>query len=370
MAEDAVPTYWDYLALDKLLTLQGGLEGDEQALLPDELHFIIVHQTYELWFKLILRSMRLGRNALRKDHVDEASIPVVAHHLRRVVTIFKLAVKQFEVMETLTPQDFLDFRDKLVPSSGFQSFQMREMEILMGLEESERLHYGGVDPIEHIEEIAQDTPAGRLANARIAAVRQEKTLLSALEDWLYRTPVQGSTPDNPDDDAVIEAFIAEYLEAHSANLARGLKRLEETLGKQKSGLAERHEAIKASAHTFLHAEIDHFDAEQRKRQRRIRAAVLFIESYRHLPLLSWPRLLLDLVVELEEQLVIWRHRHARMVERLIGRRPGTGGSGGVDYLDKTGRYRVFKDLWAVRTLLLPREHLPAVHDPGFYGFGR
>ena len=80
----------------------------------------------------------------------------------------------------------------------------------------------------------------------------------------------------------------------------------------------------------------------------------FIESYRDLPLLAWPRLLIDTVVELEEQLVLWRTRHARMVERTIGRRMGTGGSAGVDYLDQTARYRIFTELWAVRTLLLPR----------------
>lgn len=363
----STPTYWDYLNLDRLLTLQGGLEGDEAALLPDELHFIVVHQTYELWFKLILRSLRLGRDALEQQHVDEAVIPVVAHHLRRVNAILKLAVHQMEVMETLLPQDFLDFRDKLVPSSGFQSFQMREIEILMGLEESERIHYGGVDPIHHIEEIAQDTPAGRLASQRVRGVRDEKTLLSSLNDWLYRTPVQGSTPDRPDDAAVVARFVEDYLAALDRNLDQGHARLVETLG-DKGGLAERFDQVKAAARTFLYADHPGLNDAERARLRRIRAAVLFIESYRHLPLLSWPRLLLDVVVELEEQLVIWRHRHARMVERLIGRRVGTGGSGGVEYLDQTGKYRVFKDLWSVRTLLLPRDRLPAVADPAFYGF--
>lgn len=365
MSKPSVPTYWDYLNLDRLLDLQGGLEGDETQLLPDELHFIVVHQTYELWFKLILRELRMGRNALQKQHVDEAVIPVVTHHLRRVTTILRLAVQQFEVMETLTPQDFLNFRDKLVPSSGFQSFQMRELEILLGLEEAERIHYGGVDPIRHIEEIAQDTPAGRLANQRVKAVRQEKTLLAALNDWLYRTPVQGSTPSNPGDDAVVARFVEDYLAKHEANLDAGLKRLVETLG-DSGGMEERFAQIKLGARAFLNAE-NAPEGEQEK-IRRVRAAVLFIESYRHLPLLSWPRLLLDRIVETEEQLVIWRHRHARMVERLIGRRVGTGGSGGVDYLDKTGRYRVFKDLWTVRTLLLPADRLPAVENPAIYGF--
>src|SRR6185503_7186146 len=107
---------------------------------------------------------------------------------------------------------------------------------------------------------------------------------------------------------------------------------------------------------------------ERERVRRIRAGVLFIESYRELPLLAWPRLLIDSVVELEEQIVLFRTRHARMVERIIGRRVGTGGSSGVDYLDQTTRYRIFDELWAVRTILLPKEALPPLERPEVYGF--
>ncbi|MFN7147142.1 MAG: tryptophan 2,3-dioxygenase family protein, partial [Myxococcota bacterium] len=103
-------------------------------------------------------------------------------------------------------------------------------------------------------------------------------------------------------------------------------------------------------------------------ERRARAGLLFIESYRDLPLLAWPRLLLDTVVELEEQLLLWRHRHARMVERTIGRRVGTGGSSGVEYLDKTTGQRIFPELWAVRSALLPRDALPPLEAPEKYGF--
>ena len=78
---------------------------------------------------------------------------------------------------------------------------------------------------------------------------------------------------------------------------------------------------------------------------RSRAGLLFIESYRELPLLTWPRKLIDALVELEESMVKWRHAHARMVERIMGRRIGTGGTSGVDYLDWTSQYRIFKDLW-------------------------
>ena len=102
---------------------------------------------------------------------------------------------------------------------------------------------------------------------------------------------------------------------------------------------------------------------------RIRAALTFIESYRQLPLLAWPREVVDQIVALEQAFVMFRQRHARMVEREIGRRVGTGGSAGVDYLDKTAlTYRIFGDFWAVRTILVRRDAVPELEDGEFYGF--
>lgn len=361
------PAYWDYLRLEELLSLQNGFEKDEGELLPDELHFIIVHQTFELWFKLVLRSLRLARDHLAAPRVAEETIPHVSHHLRRASMILRLGVQQFEVMESLTPQDFLAFRDKLVPSSGFQSWQMREMEVLLGLHDSARIRYGGQDPLEHIRGLARGSASGMRAWDKIEKARQEDSLLRVLEDWLYRAPIQGSTPDDAGDSAVVNEFIDDYLAASATYQAENLRGLLATLGKESPGdLGERFTAMQKAAEGFLRAE--DIVAEQREKMRRVRAAALFIESYRNLPLLSWPRLLLDVVVETEEQLLLWRHRHVRMVERVIGRRVGTGGSSGVDYLDKTLSYRVFQDLWVIRTVLLPRDMLPALKNPRFYGF--
>ena len=363
----ATPSYWDYLKLDQLLDLQHGLDPHEDELLPDELHFIIVHQVYELWFKLVIRGVRLARDELSKPTVAEEALPNVVSHLRRVSRIMKLCVEQFEVMETLTPQGFLAFRDKLVPSSGFQSFQMREIEILLGLDETQRILYGKVDPLEHIREMGKQSPAGRLAWKRIEKARNELSVLEALNEWLYRTPIQGSQPDEPGDEAHVMAFLESYLEAADKSHDAGLERLVAALGEEKrETLQVRVDATRAHARRFLFAE-DVAESE-RSRIRRIRAGVLFIESYRDLPLLAWPRLLLDLIVEMEQHLLLFRNRHARMVERIIGRRPGTGGSEGVSYLDKTLSYRVFVDLWAIRTALLPKSALPALQRPELYGF--
>jgi tryptophan 2,3-dioxygenase len=271
-------------------------------------------------------------------------------------------------METLTPQDFLDFRDKLVPASGFQSFQMREIEIVLGLPDSQRAVEGALDPLDYIRRLAGDSPSGAMAWGRIEMARREESLRDALSDWLYRTPIQGSSPAQAGDEKAVQGFLKEYLRAAEALYdAQGSQMLAAPSSDAKL-VRERVAESARRAREFLFAE----DVPQAERRRacRIRAGLLFIESYRELPLLAWPRLLVDTIVELEEQLVLWRTRHARMVERTIGRRMGTGGSAGVDYLDQTARYRIFVELWAVRTLLLPRRSLPELRNPQAYGFAR
>ena len=101
----------------------------------------------------------------------------------------------------------------------------------------------------------------------------------------------------------------------------------------------------------------------------MRAAILFVDSNRSLPLLSWPGQVIDALIECEQSMLVFRQRHARMVERVIGRRVGTGGSDGVAYLDATAlKYRVFPEIWAARTLLLPPDMCPPVQNRAFYGF--
>lgn len=365
----STPNYWDYLNLPELLNLQNGLDPDESNVSIDELHFITVHQVYELWFKLIIRSLRLARDRLAEPRVDEETIPYVVHHLRRVNTTLDLMVRQWRVVETLAPQDFLAFRDKLVPASGFQSFQMRVVECLMGLDESKRIRYGKIEPLDHIRKLSETSPGGAVAWSMLSAAREELSILGALNQWLHRTPIQGSQPGDAGDAQVVDRFLEAYLDRmndkHTVQLDAMIARLGED---HRPHLTERFDDIRGAARTFLFG--DDVIEQERAKARRIRAAVLFIESYRELPLLSWPRLLCDVVVEMEEQMLLFRHGHARMVERVIGRRVGTGGSSGVNYLDKTGQYRVFRDLWAIRTVLLPADQLPALERPEVYGFAR
>lgn len=364
----SVPTYWGYLKLDQLLSLQSGLAEHEEDISADELHFVIVHQVAELWFKLVLKELRDARNELSQPTVPEKNLPGVVHHLKRVNKIFGVLQDHWGVVATLTPQDFLEFRDKLIPASGFQSAQLRELEILCGLETESRVSYGGKSTFEHIKNLADKSPGGAKAWATIQSAASESTLRSVLHDWLYRTPIQGTKPDDPNDDANVREFIGDYLSAMSHYHQLQLQNFAAVPGGDPAAIEARMNAqLEATSATLWAQDVEEGDQD---RVRRIRAALLFIENYRDMPLMAWPRTLIDTIVEFEEQMVLFRVRHARMVERMIGRRTGTGGSPGVDYLDKTTRYRVFKELWAVRTILLPKAVLPPVKDSKSYGFIR
>jgi tryptophan 2,3-dioxygenase len=122
--EGARLTYGSYLRVQELLDQQR-LESDPPA--HDELLFITIHQVYELWFKQLLHELGAVREEMFSGHLWRAR-----HLLGRVVSIEDVLIRQVGVLETMTPQDFLVFRDRLAPASGFQSVQFRELEFLSG----------------------------------------------------------------------------------------------------------------------------------------------------------------------------------------------------------------------------------------------
>lgn len=361
-------TYWDYIKVENLLSLQAGLGDDDDALENEEVLFITIHQIDELWFKLILREVRSVRNLFAQPLVPEQSLAAAVRGIHRTAELLTSVAGHFSLMETLTTRDYLGFRDKLSPASGFQSAQLRQIEIMLGLGADDRI------PLGH-ENSYLDALRNPDGSDSAALVRVQQTLVDtpslkdALDAWLFRTPIAGSRPGDPDDDAAVTGFLERYLAAQSAELDR-VEHTASALAKSDSDrerLANRYRKERDSSRDFLFAK--ECPQDEQKQRSRIRAALVFIESYRELPLLAWPREIVDGIVALEQAMLIFRQRHARMVERLIGRRTGTGGSAGVDYLDQTAlRYRVFSDIWAVRTLLLREEALPSLDDPEFYDF--
>ncbi len=346
-------TYGNYLQLDELLSLQSGPEGHNPAPSNHEMHFIVVHQAFELWFKQINRELEDALNLMNVPEVDEKKIPVIVRHLERCAEIFRLLASQWKVMETLSPQDFLAFRDRLGTSSGFESWQMRTLEMLLGLKAEQRI--GGMDPMEHNRKLHSEGKLSDSVMANMTRIDQLPSLNDVLLRWLARTPVNGVSGDID----VLQNFVDGHLSAmtehgesviaHMVKIGHGTEEI----------IRPRIESGIQGARDFLLPDGKVVPE---------RAGLLFIESFRELPLLSWPRRLIDTMVDLEQSMLLFRSHHARMVERMIGRRMGTGGSSGVDYLDMTLKYRIFTDLSAVRTMLVKRDALDDPTNSEFYGF--
>jgi tryptophan 2,3-dioxygenase len=157
-------SYGSYLHVPELLGLQSGLTEAH-----DELLFIVVHQVYELWFKVLIHELEAVRGAI---DVDE--LRVARHYLKRVKVIEALLVEQVGVLETMAPQDFLTFRSELAPASGFQSAQFRELEFLSGLKDA-----GYIKTLD-------DDPQVR---ARLQQRLEEPSLLDAFTNLLRRRGV-------------------------------------------------------------------------------------------------------------------------------------------------------------------------------------
>lgn len=329
-------TYASYLRLEQIL----GAQAPESARLGieahDELLFIVVHQTYELWFKQILHELDRVQGDFAEDPVDDRRLSRMVHSLRRIHEILKLAVRQLDVLETMTPQDFLDFRDLLSTSSGFQSLQFRLIETRLGLAASRRLLFEG-------KAVEADMSAAERAAYR--AAEGAPSLLAQLEAWLSRTPFVS---------AERYAFREAYREAVTAMLAS------ERRSAEAAGEADAARALDTATRAFAAIFEPNADARWTMGGRAVEAA-LFITVYRDRPALHMPHALLAALMDIDEALALWRHRHALMVERMIGMRSGTGGSSGHDYLARTAReHRVFGDLFRLSTYLIPRAALPEI----------
>jgi len=351
-----IASYGSYLRLGTLLAAQDppdfvNLKPDDRPSKKtrdlahhDEMLFIVVHQVFELWFKLILHELgrardQLGHVGKQRAHVPEEDVSTVVQSIGRVNEIFRITTEGFRAMETMNPTSFLEFRDLLIPSSGFQSTQFRELEILAGLPEDIRMDFEGVPYEFKLSETERELLAQR---------RSEISLREALFDWLTRTPIDQVFPDFAE--AFLGAFRA-YIEEqisfqdHNPNLATS----------QQRAAAVRLTEQCEQARQYLTGGDD--------RQNRAHQAFLFIASYRSEPLLMWPSALVDALIEFEQGFRIFRFRHARMVERMIGTRTGSGGSPGVAYLDRTtDKYRIFGDLLKARNFLLASDRVPPLPD--------
>ncbi len=343
--------YKNYLGLDKILDAQHlRSESVEGKGAHDEMLFIIIHQAYELWFKQIIHELSSVLNMFKTDDVDERSISTAVHRLERVVEIQQVLIQQIRIMETMTPLDFLDFRNHLFPASGFQSYQFRLIENLLGLQEGERLKYNGCPYFSVFDEKKQQ---------ELQEMSSATSLFEAIEDWLERTPfIQWGS----------FKFLEAYKESVSRMIAREEKAIAATEYLTPSEKEMRLSSLKnASSYYEAVFDKDKHAALQKKGEIRISyngmMGALFINLYRDEPLLHLPFKLLVAIIEVDSALTTWRYRHAQMVLRMLGKKVGTGGSSGHEYLQATAdKHHIFKDLHNISTLLIPRSELPVLPE--------
>ena len=258
-------TYARYLALDKLLDCQHPQSGES-----DEMLFIIIHQTKELWLKQMIRELRFAKLQVRSG----AIVPAYKA-LARVSRIQAVMTLSWDVLSTMTPSDYTRFRHVLGPSSGFQSDQFRSVEYLLGLKDAAFLKFQDDRPAAQAGlRDALETPSlWDDSNAALAAAGFALPPHVTSRDW--------TTPYMPDP-AVEAAWLTIYRDPDA-----------------------------------------------------------YWELYQ----------LGEKLVDLDDAMATWRHKHVLTVQRIIGGKRGTGGTEGVSYLQSTVSKRAFPELWSIRTQL-------------------
>ena len=258
-------TYARYLTLDQVLTAQNPLSDQH-----DEMLFVIIHQTKELWLKQILHEVALAQGLVRAGDLVPAY-----KSLARVSRIQAVMTMSWDILATMTPAEYLRFRGALGSSSGFQSDQFRRFEYMLGLKDERFLRFHEERPAAH------------------AALKAALEAPSLYDDALYQLAGHGvAVPD-------------------------------EVLNRDVTQPYQPHPGVEAAWLSVYRDTGRYWDLYQ----------------------------LAEKLVDLDDALITWRHKHVLTVERIIGMKMGTGGTPGVGYLAKTLERRCFPELWSLRTAL-------------------
>lgn len=338
--------YHDYLKIDQLLSAQTRRSEEMGNPAHDELLFITVHQAYELWFKQILFEVDSVLEIFSAKNIPEQNMALASARLDRVISILKLIMGQIDVLETMTPLDFLEFREYLYPASGFQSFQFRLIEIKLGLKEKERLLYNQTPFSKHLPEKQQQL---------VADVMKKDSLFELVDKWLARTPfLQNKEFDfwGAYKQAVTDMFNGDRdtVRANPQLSAEAKKKnLEMIDASEKTFYAtyseEDYKKLQDEGHFHLSFKAFH--------------GALLIYLYRDQAIFHVPFKILSSLMDIDELLTQWRYRHALMAHRMLGQKIGTGGSSGHAYLKAaTDKHKVFTDFFNLSTFLIPRSKVP------------
>lgn len=314
--------YPDYLQLGKILRAQEPESDKLGKPAHDEMLFIIIHQAYELWFKQLLHEVGSVIDIFEHKRLDDngGELNIVVHRMHRVNQILDLLVKQLGILDTMTPLDFLDFRDMLRPASGFQSMQFKILEARLGLRMEDRFGRQYYTSQLHAEHKAQ-----------IEALESKRTLRELVNEWLERMPF----------------LQKEYWPGEGQFFADLEKRYVDSLVQGEEGNAA------------LWNEIFKTGSDKRHFSPVAARSALFIMLYRDEPIFQQAFRFLDALVILDSGMARWRARHIDMVHRMIGLRVGTGGSTGKNYLrGAMDHHYVFNEIADLGSFLFERRKLP------------
>lgn len=352
MQRNTTPCYYtDYLQLDKLLGAQQPESPKYGQEAHEEMLFIIVHQAYELWFKQILHEMKAIYGEFNQQTIPDEALGRIASRLERIVSIQKLLIDQISIMETMTPLDFLDFRDYLVPASGFQSIQFKEIEITLGLKSENRTNFDKASFYNRLNATDRE---------HLQALEERPSLFDCVENWLARIPFF-EYGDFKFWDAYADA-VDRMLTSDRAIIENNDYLAEQDREFQLKDLANTRRSFDALLDADSYREMQ-ATGQFRLSQKALLGAV-FINLYRDEPMFQQPFRVLTALTEIDENFTTWRYRHVMMVQRMLGSKIGTGGSSGTDYLRQTTENnRFFKDFFSLSTFLLPRSALPALPEP-------
>lgn len=333
--------YPDYLQLSQILGAQSRESEKNGHPAHDEMLFIITHQTLELWMKQLHFELDSVNAIFHQSTIQDADLSTAHHRLLRILEIQKLMLTHLSVLETMTPMDFLDFRDDLVPASGFQSLQFKLLEKKLGIFQN---HPTSVQS--HSKQALKPEDFSTLQN-------DFPTLFEGVQTWLERNPffeTQGYSFEKSYQQSIQDRFGKEihFIQKHP-HLSDEQKEKEilnvEQLQRQYLNLFEK-----------LNAKAPHFS-------KKAFFSALFIHLYRDQALLMLPYQVLKTLLEVDQAHVAWKQRHLVMVKKMIGLKMGTGGSSGQGYLQKAlETSQIFPDLIDLSSYFIAREHIPLLPE--------
>lgn len=349
--------YSDYLQLEKILGAQELESAKVGSPAHDEMLFIITHQAYELWFKQIVFELESVIDVFDDPQVEDKKMATAIHRLERIKQIQKVLIQQIDVIETMTPLDFLEFRDLLTPASGFQSIQFKQIEIMLGIKRKNRI------------KADKEFFHSRLTKSDLKILdelEEKPSMLDLTDRWLCRMPF-------------LEFNDFDFWQEYSKAVDRMLESDTEII-KNNGTLTDRETEFQLKGLEFTRIRFQSLldvkkfnklrDEGEFRFSHNAMLAALFINLYRDEPMLYSPFRLLTLLADVDDLLTNWRQRHMVMVQRMLGSKIGTGGSSGHDYLNATTlKNRVFLDLFKLSTFLIPRADLPVLPEELRRGMG-